>query len=95
MTVYEAAALGVPTIVIARTLKDARCASLLEEKGICRSLGFWEDVSTEMIRTSVNTLIDDVELRKTMGLQAKTMINAQGVHRVAEVIMAEVHESTS
>ena len=90
VTVYEAARMGVPSVVLPRSRADAECAARLAKKGICRSLDYREPVSANEVRKQVNDLLLKPGLRKTMSRTAAALIDGQGVRRVAEVIMTEL-----
>ena len=90
VTVYEAARMGVPSVVLPRSRADAECAARLTKIGICRSLDYRETVSANEVRKRVNDLLLKPGLRKTMSRTATALIDGQGVRRVAEVIMTEL-----
>ncbi len=87
ITVYEAAFLGIPSLVITHTRQDAVGAERLCEQGICRSLGYWQDVTPEAIVLEVQRLLVDQDLRTRMVESARSLLDGRGVERVAKKVM--------
>lgn len=85
-TCWELACLGVPNVIL--TLADNQRQNSLElgRAGISVDLGWWEDVSTEVIAGSLQQLIEDAEARRRMSEAGRALIDGQGVSRVAKAI---------
>ncbi len=86
ITVYELASIGVPSILVGNYLKDVKEMAVLESTGICRSLGFFEELSIEAVQSIVEYFAQERDELARMGDRAKVLIDGDGAHRVAGIL---------
>ncbi len=81
-TVYEAAAVGIPSIVVAANPREARHAHLGWEHGNV-FLGHGRLVSESMVRNTVNELLNHDDLRREMSDRGREQVDGLGLQRIA------------
>jgi spore coat polysaccharide biosynthesis predicted glycosyltransferase SpsG len=86
ITLYEAASVGLPVIVIAQDKYQALTAGEFQKKGFGIYLGMFNEVSEDLIQKECIELLDDYNMRKAMGDIGKKLVYGKGVFRVAEII---------
>jgi spore coat polysaccharide biosynthesis predicted glycosyltransferase SpsG len=86
VTVYELAYMGVPSVLIANYPEDALDIEELELMGICRSLGYYRDVTEEDIRRATGPFIGNRGRLKVISNNARRLIDGRGAERIAEII---------
>lgn len=79
-TVYEAAAVGIPTVVIAQNAREATHAHLGEGN---LYLGIGSVVTDDQILYSVNGLLDDHQLRSDLSQLSRRSVDGYGLQRIA------------
>ncbi len=84
-TVYEAAAVGVPTIVLAQNLRETTHTHLGAEHGNLY-LGLGRLVTDGTIQDQVSRVLADVELRREMSARARASVDGKGVRRIVRRI---------
>jgi spore coat polysaccharide biosynthesis predicted glycosyltransferase SpsG len=92
ITVYEVAAIGVPSILIGNYREDVEEMARLESLGIGRSLGYHADVTRSAIRNMIEYFIDERDELEKMGKHARTLVDGRGAVRVAGIIVGLLAE---
>lgn len=87
--VYEALALGTPTLTIARTRGEADDAARLEEatEGAVQSLGTLAELMRETLCDRIVALWNDFNQRKRMHYASAGLFDGQGAARVARAVL--------
>ena len=79
-TVYEAAAVGIPTVVIAQNAREATHSHL----GVGNLyLGIGSVVTDEQIQSAVRGLLGDMELRQDLSDTGRKSVDGLGLQRIA------------
>ena len=88
-TVYEAMALGTPTLTIARTEDEAEDACRLEAAtdGAVQSLGTLAGLMRETLCDRLVALWEDTKERKRMYYASEGLLNGKGAERVARAVL--------
>ena len=89
-TVYEALALGTPTLTIARTEAEAEDAARLEAatEGAVQSLGTLAGLMRETLCDRLVALWQDAKKRKRMHYASAGLLDGKGAERVARAVLA-------
>ncbi len=90
ITLYEAASMGLPVIVIAQDKYQELAAMEFQKRGFGKYLGFFSDVTKDMISEGFKELINDYDRRKRMSDIGRGLVDGKGVYRVAEIIKANL-----
>lgn len=91
-TVYEVAAVGVPTIAMAQNDRETRHAFIRPANGICY-LGLGSGVDENEIRAALNQLIHSVLLRTVMKAAMKGQDLSRGTRNVCKLIFDHYEKS--
>jgi UDP-2,4-diacetamido-2,4,6-trideoxy-beta-L-altropyranose hydrolase len=86
-TLLEAAALGIPVLVITQTEFEARFAELVERGGAAISLGAGGEQDAETIRQHLLALLDDEPLRRAMSAAGRKLVDGRGRQRLAKIAL--------
>ena len=84
-TVYEAVAIGTPTIVMCQNAQEAR-HTFSNISGAVTNLGLGTEVADTAIREAIRRHIDDFEHRKRMNERMLSFRLEEGIHRVLALI---------
>lgn len=84
-TIYEAAMLGLPTIAIAQSAREASHSHLGIENGVL-FLGIGPLVSNSTIRDTTLRVIENKELRSELSSRLRNSIDENGVIRITRII---------
>ena len=84
-TMYELAALGIPSIILDQYMHQREFACELEKQGALINLGLGETLDVQTIRDAITQLLP-FEKRKKISLAARRAIDGQGAMRVAKII---------
>ncbi len=95
ITVYEIASIGVPSVLIGNYGDDVEEMSKLESMGICRSLGFYKDVTDVAIKKIVRFFRDEREELALIGAKAMAIVDGRGAERIAGILNGFYMESTA
>jgi spore coat polysaccharide biosynthesis predicted glycosyltransferase SpsG len=87
MTLFEAAALGVPTLALASEDFEQANIGWGQARGFTRALGEGRKLSPEGIAAEVRSLLGDPAWRREMSLAGPRTVDGQGARRVAELIL--------
>jgi L-amino acid N-acyltransferase YncA len=86
-TVWELAAVGVPSLVISTTPTQRRIAESLHEYGAHRWVGDAIGLSRKSLADSIGELAENEELRTEMARLGRTLIDCKGAARAASAIL--------
>ena len=84
-TVYEAAAIGLPTVVIAQNLRETTHRHLGPERGNLY-FGLADTLPAEKIRDAIEGLLLFAEPRVEMSERSRSMVDGKGVRRIVRRI---------
>lgn len=84
-TVFEAAAIGIPTLVIAQNLREVSHTHVGEQAGNVY-LGLADTVSQKQILDAVEGLLLFPEPRMEMSARSKSLVDGKGLRRVVRLI---------
>lgn len=88
-TCWELARLGVPMIVLAVADNQIGIAESLQENNLAVSLGWYEDLPGERIRSALELLTYSQEQRQNMSNNGMMMIDGKGAERVAHLLAVD------
>ena len=81
-TCWEAACLGLPNIILTFADNQVAIAQGLERAKAARNLGRCNEVSQEIIASTISNVISSFELRNAMSYSAQSLVDGKGAHRV-------------
>jgi spore coat polysaccharide biosynthesis predicted glycosyltransferase SpsG len=87
MTAYEAAAAGVPSLLVSWSDDHLATALELERRGVCNSLGLWSEFEAEAMLAHIEVILSDARTFSEMTTSGKALVDGRGVERVADRIM--------
>ena len=87
---YEACALGVPSVVICQNEEQKQEAAIFAGQHAVLNLGSAADVSYNIIINTVEKVCYDINLRKELSRNAKEMVPRTGVRRVTTTILGKL-----
>jgi spore coat polysaccharide biosynthesis predicted glycosyltransferase SpsG len=87
---YEACALGVPSVVICQNEEQKREAAIFAGQHAVLNLGSAADVSDNIIINAVEKVCCDIDLRKKLSRNAKEMVPRTGVQRATTTILGKL-----
>ena len=86
ITLYEAASVGTPSVVIPQVDHQYEIGKRFERMGISVCPGDGNELDRGEIINTLNKLIDNHNLRRKISAAGKKIIDAQGVYRIGNVI---------
>jgi UDP-2,4-diacetamido-2,4,6-trideoxy-beta-L-altropyranose hydrolase len=89
-TCWELAYMGLPSIVIALSADQQGIAQVLAEREIAISLGWHANLSEKRISDALVNLLNDQELRRTMGERSRNLVDGKGAARVVQVLQSSL-----
>lgn len=89
-TVYELAALGVPSLILAITDHQTAVGESLQKRGAAVYLGSIQSLSVSEICAAIHRLILHQPWRRQLSRQAFQLVDARGAERVANIILKEL-----
>jgi spore coat polysaccharide biosynthesis predicted glycosyltransferase SpsG len=92
-TVYELAALGVPSLLIPQADNQKRLAEYLSSNNMMKSLGWWEDIDADALLKEVQDLLYNTERRACESDRLKQSVNENGARRLASDILRIMDET--
>ena len=95
MTSYEAAAAGVPSLLTGWSEDHVKTARELEARGICFSLGLWNQFDGGLLREMTAALLSERESWQKMSAAGKALIDGRGAARVADEIIKLIERGTT
>lgn len=87
-TMYEAAYLGKPVVVIGNYESDVPEMNALEVLRIGVGVGYHAEVADTRIRACIEKLMRDPELCRSMSARGRALIDGLGAERIAEIILS-------
>jgi spore coat polysaccharide biosynthesis predicted glycosyltransferase SpsG len=91
-TVYELAAAGLPAIALSITEDHAQSAEVFAQNGSLMHLGLFSSVSAAQIRSAVQELLNNPQLRLEMARRGQALVDGKGAERVAKLLVARIQE---
>ncbi len=88
-TSWERCVLGLPALTIVTARNQQWVDKSLAKAGAVRSLGWFEDISQDMIQENVRRLCDDSELLLKMVTRSKMICDGLGAGRICDLVSAE------
>lgn len=85
-TTFEAAAMGLPCIILRIAGNQSLNAAAWERKGVALDAGPVEGLAPERIASLIRRLAGDGELRKTMSSAGMAIVDCRGAGRVADAL---------
>lgn len=92
VTAYEAAACALPAVHLCLTDDHALSSSSFAQAGLAVSLGRAEDVEGARLVEAIEGILADNAGRGAMGARARSLVDGQGLARIARVITARRSE---
>ncbi len=86
-TLYELAITGTPSISFIVAENQENLAKKMNELECTINLGWHNNVSDEMIKNKLNSLIKNLDIRKKISQIGQTLFDGKGAYRVAQVIL--------
>jgi len=86
-TLYEALAMGRPSIAVAQNEFEAEVVEILSAKGVCRKP---EDKTAPGILETMNSFFDSSELRMGCSKAGMELVDGQGANRIAGIILESI-----
>jgi UDP-2,4-diacetamido-2,4,6-trideoxy-beta-L-altropyranose hydrolase len=93
-TFWELFCLGVPSISIVVADNQEEIAEILSKLDVTDYLGWYNTLKEKDITYSIETLIEDVDKRKTVSKTMMGLVDGQGAKRVAKALTERIREST-
>jgi len=91
-TLYELAACGTATVALTLGPDQVRNIQGFQEAGFCRSVGKPSQAGfDDRLRETLTTLVTDHDTRTEMGRQGRSLVDGEGVLRVADRMQSYVH----
>lgn len=88
ITTYELLYLGIPVISVAHAPRNALGSKTLAERyNNIIDIGLIDDLKEDVLLNSINTLINNPELRNKMSLEGKKLVDGKGVKRVVDLLL--------
>jgi len=88
-TLYELAATGTPAIILCQAENQFINARELNKKTLV-SLGMGDATDTNMIKSAVETLLNDYGIRRRLSTNGKKLVDGKGKERVTKIILTEL-----
>lgn len=92
VTLFEAAALGVPALGVANEPHEIPILEWFEKKGFCISLGFWKDKVEDRLCSLLPELLSDHGRLDRMSRMGRTLVDGKGLERIVAIIGSGRHE---
>lgn len=86
-TLYEAAACGLPALVIVLSENQQRNASAFARRGVAVPLGDGARLDPPAIARAVHALMEDADRREAMSRQARGLIDGHGPERIRQAML--------
>ena len=86
LTAFELCAVGTPFISIAAVGHQVDRLKKMDELGVCKYAGDWEDLKDENLYSIINELIENKKEREFMSERGKKLIDGRGTERLSNII---------
>lgn len=87
VTSYEMCCLGLPMVVVTPVGNQIPVSKSLQDKGLIRHLGWWEEVAGEMMALAVDNLANDSTERARLAEAGQKAVDGKGAERVARKLL--------
>lgn len=94
-TMIEASALGLPCIMMAQNVEEARFADLFTAGGSAINLGLGTAADTSSVSRAVAELVANPGRREEMSAAGRLLVDGKGRNRIAELILGGVMSGSS
>lgn len=88
ITAYEAAACGLPSLIVSHSLENLRAARVLEKNAVCKSVGHRNSLEEKNFINSFSTLVKNEALRRRLSETGHLLIDGLGASRVVDHILS-------
>jgi len=85
-TLYELAVCGVPTLGIIIAYNQKGIASKLNNEGVIRSLGLYNEISQDKLISDIEQLAQSKKMRQCISNAGKDLVDGKGIERLSEAI---------
>ena len=85
--IYELAALGLPTILVAQADNQLLISEYMSRQGLMKYIGDWQNVELNTIKGEVEALLRDVDRRSLESSKLKNTVDRNGAMNAAHEIM--------
>ncbi len=92
VTLFEAAALGVPALAIANEPHEIPIVRWFEEKGFCICLGFRENGVESRLSSALPDLLSGSDHLEQMSRTGRSLVDGRGLERIVARIGGDRHE---
>jgi UDP-2,4-diacetamido-2,4,6-trideoxy-beta-L-altropyranose hydrolase len=92
-TCWEAAFLGLPSVLLVLADNQRDVATGLHERGIATSLGWWEQVNEAEMAQVLGALMKDVTRRIEMSQSGRNLVDGRGGEQTLDAMEEMVHET--
>lgn len=87
ITLYELAAVGVPSLVVTQEYKELETAARFDSYGFIVNHGLWEELDRGKLLHDLIDLIHSAPRRKKMSESARMAVDGRGINRVTDLLM--------
>lgn len=87
---YEAAACGLPALLVAAVPHQEEVGRRFAELGIARYLGPLDRLSARAVAQDARALLADAVSRQALGAAARAIVDGLGANRVADAVLGDV-----
>ncbi|GAA3645925.1 UDP-2,4-diacetamido-2,4,6-trideoxy-beta-L-altropyranose hydrolase [Asaccharospora irregularis DSM 2635] len=87
VTLYEAATLGTPAVVISQVEHQLKTAERFEDSDVAINIGIIDDLKEGQIRDVFNQMNNDVSLRQRLCANGRRYVDGMGLERVKDIII--------
>jgi len=91
VTLFEAACLGVPAIIIANEPHEVPVARWFVDQGFGFYAGFQADRFEDELKAGLGSLLHEGATRNKMGQRGKTLVDGEGISRIVTLLKGEGH----
>jgi spore coat polysaccharide biosynthesis predicted glycosyltransferase SpsG/CMP-N-acetylneuraminic acid synthetase len=85
-TVFELAATGTPTLVVAQNDREHARMTDLDERGVVEHLGQAGTVSPERLRAAIDALAADRDRRRALSEHGRAFVDGRGTRRILDLV---------
>jgi spore coat polysaccharide biosynthesis predicted glycosyltransferase SpsG len=85
--IYELAALGLPTILVAQADNQLLISEYMSRQGLMKYIGDWKYIELNTIKSEVEALLSDYDRRNIESNKLKNTIDRNGAMNAAYEIM--------
>lgn len=88
---FEAAACGIPAVVVCNYEHQVPQAEWFQEQGIAVNLGYFPDIiDQERVTRAIEELSGKPDLRKAMSTKGKDIVDGRGLSRLVEIVRQQL-----